>query len=69
MACVDLHHMILEDECDDYVKVVEPNFDVQFCWRLSFVMFCQKTKIIENSNLHFKLCIELIEYLWQLKNN
>ncbi len=30
MACVDLHNMILEDECDDYVKVVEPNVDVQF---------------------------------------
>jgi hypothetical protein len=54
MACVDLHNMILEDECDDYVKVVEPNVDVQFRWGLSFVMFCQDIKVIENSNLDFK---------------
>lgn len=69
MACVDLHNMILKDECDDYVKVVEPNVDVQFCWGLSFVMFCQDTEVIENSNLHLKLCNDLIKHLWQLRNN
>jgi hypothetical protein len=67
MVCMDLHNMILEDECDDYVKVVESNVDVQFCWGLFFVMFCRDTKVIRNSNLHLKLCNDLIEHLWQIE--
>jgi len=28
--CIILHSMILEDECDDDVKVTEPNVGIQF---------------------------------------
>ncbi len=54
-ACVVLHNMIL-DECDDNVKAIELNVGIQFQWGLSFAMFMQGTKTIDNSNIHFKLC-------------
>jgi hypothetical protein len=57
MACVDLHTMILEDECDDYVKVVEPNVDVEFRWGLSLVMFCQDYNYRE-----FKLTFKTLQW-------
>jgi hypothetical protein len=31
MACVVLYNMILEDERDDQLEAIKPNFDVQFC--------------------------------------
>lgn len=50
MACVViiLHNTILEDDCDDDVKVIESNVGIQFWWGLSFVTFRQATKAIEN---------------------
>lgn len=55
-ACVILYNMILEDECDDNVKAIELSVGIQFQWRLSFAMFMQETKAIDNSNIHLKLC-------------
>jgi hypothetical protein len=48
--------MILEDECDDNVKAIELSVGIQFQWGLSFAMFMQGTKTIDNSNIHFRLC-------------
>ncbi len=67
MACMVLHNMIIKNEHDDQVEGVELVIDIRFNWRLSFEMFRQGTKEIENANLHFKLHNDLIEYLWQLK--
>jgi hypothetical protein len=52
--CVILHNMILEDECDDDVKVIEPNVEIQFWKWLFFATFGQGTKAIENSNMYFE---------------
>ncbi len=69
MACMVLHNMIIKNEHDDQVDGIELVIDIQFNWKLSFEMFRQGTKEIENANLHFKLHNDLIEYLWQLKEN
>jgi hypothetical protein len=59
----------MENEHDDQVEGVELVVDIQFHWGLSFEMFKQGTKEIENANFHFKLHNDLIEYLWQLQGN
>jgi len=69
MACMVLHNMIIKNEHDDQVEGIELVIDIQFNWRLYFEMFRQGTKEIENANLHFKLHNDLIEYLWQWKQN
>ncbi len=69
MACMVLHNMIIKNEYDDQVEGVELVINIQFNWRLSFEMFRQGTKQIENANLHFRLHNDVIEYLWQLKEN
>jgi hypothetical protein len=52
--CIILHNIILEDECDDDVKVTEPNVGIQFWKWLFYATFRQGTKSIENSNMYFE---------------
>jgi hypothetical protein len=56
--------MILEDECDDNVKAIELSVGIQIQWRLSFVMFMQGTKAIDNSNIHSRLCAMTLLNTW-----
>ncbi|KAF8403359.1 hypothetical protein HHK36_011461 [Tetracentron sinense] len=70
-ACIIMHNMIVEDECDDYENVVDsnptpiPNVDMVAGETERFQQFFARHRQIKNKETHNALRNSLIEHLWK----
>ncbi|KAF8388228.1 hypothetical protein HHK36_026894 [Tetracentron sinense] len=70
-ACIIMHNMIVEDECDGYGNVVDfnptliPNVDMVICETEQFQLFLAQHWQIKNKEAHYALRNSLIKHLWE----
>ncbi|KAF8389085.1 hypothetical protein HHK36_025770 [Tetracentron sinense] len=70
-ACIRMHNMIVEDECNDYENVVDsnptpiPNVDMVDGETERFQQFLARHRQIKNKEAHYALQNSLIEHLWE----
>ncbi|KAF8397075.1 hypothetical protein HHK36_018713 [Tetracentron sinense] len=70
-ACIIMHNMIVEDECNDYENVVDsnptpiPNVDMVDGETELFQQFLARHRQMKNKEAHYALRNSLIEHLWE----
>ncbi|KAF8410951.1 hypothetical protein HHK36_003488 [Tetracentron sinense] len=70
-ACIIMHNMIVEDECNDYENVIDsnptpiPNVDMVDGETKRLQQFLARHRQIKNKEAHYALRNSLIEHLWE----